>query len=76
MSKHKFRIKKFEDQKGLCYYCDKPMSFNRTKNGSPARDFATFEHLIRKDQGGKFSNDNIVLAHRKCNHKANIEWQK
>lgn len=51
------------------------MSFNRTKNGSPARDFATFEHLVRREDGGRINSENIKLAHRKCNTKRNAEDQ-
>lgn len=29
--------------------------------------YASFEHLKRKSQGGKFTRENIVLAHASCN---------
>lgn len=45
------------------------MSFNRTKTGAPARDFATFEHLKRRREGGRETSDNLVLVHRTCNRR-------
>jgi 5-methylcytosine-specific restriction endonuclease McrA len=74
--KAKFRAYLFEKQKGLCYYCDKEMTLNRKKNGQPTKTFATLEHLIRREQGGKVNSTNIVLAHYRCNLKANREWQR
>src|ERR1700735_4267822 len=70
-----WREKLYEQQSGLCHWGNGKMSLNQKKNGQPARDFATFEHLIRRQQGGPFNTDNIVLAHRKCNVLKNIEWQ-
>jgi hypothetical protein len=49
---------------------------SRTKTGAPAKNFATFEHLQRRQDGGKLNNTNIVLAHTKCNRMANIEAQR
>lgn len=73
--KNVFRKRLYDEQGGLCYYCQKRMSFNRKKTGAPARDFATFEHLVRRQQGGQVNSVNIVLAHYKCNVLKNIEWQ-
>ena len=67
----KWRQTLFDVQLGLCYYCQKPMEFVRKKNGQPSRIFPTFEHLIRKVDGGQFNSTNIVLAHYKCNIEAN-----
>ena len=73
----KFRHNLFKLQNGLCYYCNKEMSLtSRNKYGAPARNFATFEHLVRLIDGGKTNSKNVVLAHRVCNHRANIEIQK
>lgn len=52
------------------------MSFNRRKSGAPARDFATFEHVERREQGGKMDANNIALTHYRCNIRRNIEWQR
>lgn len=73
--KKAFRLKLFEAQDGLCYYCGRQMSLNRKLNGQPARDFATLEHLIRRQQGGQVNSTNIVLAHYKCNRRENAKWQ-
>lgn len=73
--RNNFRQRKFSEQGGLCCWCRKPMSYNRTKNGSPARDFATFEHLKPRKEGGQINETNIALAHRKCNAKRNAEMQ-
>lgn len=74
-NKTEFRAFLFLAQGGCCYYCGGSMSMTRKKNGGPARDFATFEHLVRRDQGGKLELGNVVLAHAKCNLKANQAWQ-
>jgi len=74
--KREWREYLFELQRGLCHYCGVEMSLTaRTKNGFPARNFATFEHLQRLVDGGKTNSHNVVLAHRKCNHRANIQTQ-
>ena len=74
--KNKFREVLFKQQEGLCFHCNQPMSLtNRKRNGQPARDFATFEHLKRRQQGGKVDSTNIVLMHYKCNRKKNREFQ-
>ena len=73
--KQRYREVKYEKQNGLCHWCGKKMSYTRRKTGAPARDFATFEHLKRKDRGGDDFGDNIVLAHYKCNIKRNHEYQ-
>lgn len=73
----KWREYLFKMQGGLCVYCAKPMSLtSRRKTGQPARNFATFEHLRRLVDGGQTNSHNVVLAHRVCNHRANIEAQR
>ena len=74
--KNKFRMQLFEKQNGNCYYCNKLMSFNRKQRGTPSKDFATFEHLKRKSEGGKVNSLNIVLVHYKCNLRKNSIDQK
>lgn len=75
--KKQWRQVLFDKQNGLCHYCKKPMSLtSRTMKGAPARNFATFEHLRRLIDGGKTNSHNVVLAHRVCNHLANIEMQR
>lgn len=74
-AKTNFRLLLFVAQAGCCIWCGQSMSFNRRKSGAPARDFATFEHLERRADGGKMNAHNIVLAHYKCNIKRNHEHQ-
>jgi 5-methylcytosine-specific restriction endonuclease McrA len=75
--KHQWRAYLFDQQSGLCHYCREPMSLTaRRKNGSPARNFATFEHLKRREDGGKTNSENVVLVHRACNAKANTVAQR
>lgn len=75
-AKHNFRLLLYLVQQGCCVWCGQIMSFGRKKGGAPARDFATFEHIDRREQGGKMSASNIVLACYKCNIRRNAEWQK
>lgn len=67
------RQRKFEKQGGLCYWCKSAMTleFGQPKaNGNPGlpRNFATFEHLQRKRDGGAGKPHNVVLACLKCNN--------
>jgi hypothetical protein len=59
----KVRKQLFEKQKGLCHWCQKPMVMDNKGGG-----FASFEHLLPRSHGGRFTPDNIVLAHKTCNH--------
>src|SRR6266853_3475269 len=70
--KHKFRKYLYELQQGLCHYCKGKMTLNKRKNGQPGRTFATFEHLIRVQDGGKTNSTNTVLACRRCNNMREI----
>ena len=69
--KQRWRDYFFEKQKGLCYYCGEPMEYVRRTNGQPGRTYPTIEHLKRLADGGKSTEDNMVLAHYRCNSKAN-----
>lgn len=76
IKKQEWRERLFKEQDGFCFYCHRKMSLvNRRKTGQPAKNFATFEHLERRADGGRFNSDNIVLVHRICNAKANIKAQ-
>lgn len=68
----------FKEQLGCCIYCDKPMwlndpeSFSRQHHLTPkqAKQLqCTGEHLSRHSARGKASRENIVAAHKFCNHK-------
>ena len=68
--KHGRRRRKFEHQKGLCHWCKKPMTLEGAVSGrKPPRNYATFEHLQRRRDGGAGKPGNIVLACSYCNNK-------
>jgi len=58
----------FEDQYGLCWLCHMPMHM---EYNYPYFDdhYATFDHLIRKRDGGTRHSNNVLLAHMKCNNE-------
>lgn len=63
-----------QDQ-GKCFYCKEQMNIEYDHKQQPKnKKFATFEHLIRKEQGGGFTDTNIVLACLGCNLKKNQEY--
>lgn len=68
------RRRKFERQRGFCHWCKKPMTLEFGKqpkaNGNPSipANFATFEHLQRRRDGGAGKPFNVVLACRRCNN--------
>jgi hypothetical protein len=57
----------FAKQGGKCHWCQKPMTMHNP-TGRPTGAFASFEHLLPRSLGGRFTADNIVLAHKTCNH--------
>lgn len=70
------RLRAFEDQGGLCYYCLLPMyEFRREEfaklHGLTMVQAASLkssaEHLTAQRDGGPSSRDNIVAACRHCN---------
>ena len=70
--------KAFKEQSGRCIYYDKPMwlhdpeQFSQRYHLTPKQAQllqCTGEHLFRHSAGGKASRENIVAAHRFCNHK-------
>ena len=76
-ARRRLRSYLFNQQDGLCYYCGKKMSLtNRRPDGNPAGDFATFEHIKRRADGGTNSAGNVVLAHARCNLRKNREDQR
>lgn len=58
-----------EEQGGLCHWCSRP--FGQVPDGEedtrPAAWLATYEHVIRFEDGGLDGPPNLVAAHRKCN---------
>jgi 5-methylcytosine-specific restriction endonuclease McrA len=58
----------FEQQGGLCYYCERPMRVVKTEPGERMPDdAATREHKVPKKKGGRSNGNNIVLACYRCN---------
>jgi 5-methylcytosine-specific restriction endonuclease McrA len=55
----------YKQQKGLCWICGEKMAISPGAYNSPK--FATFDHLVPKAHGGKNAQENLKLAHRKCN---------
>lgn len=55
-------VQMFNEQAGLCAYCEKPMSLY--KQGD---DFATRDHVKPKRLGGRSGRDNEVAACFECN---------
>jgi hypothetical protein len=65
---HERRARKFKKQNGICHWCKGPMTLERGTSGRPVRNFATFEHLQRRRDGGNGKHFNVVLACYSCNH--------
>ena len=72
----KLRLKAFQKQSGLCYYCESRMwlkNLERFANqhaiskSAAARFQCTAEHLVARCDGGSNKNDNIVAACIFCN---------
>lgn len=68
------RQRYFDQQDGLCYYCDQPMRLIHPEEGETAPDdMATLEHIVPKIELPKFGfphhppPPNVVLACWKCN---------
>lgn len=53
-------------QRGKCYWCGEQMILRGDSTGA---DYATWEHLIPRSQGGNGLEENTVLAHRRCNQE-------
>ena len=72
INKKEIRLQLYEHQDSKCYYCEGRMTLNKKRNGQPGKTFATFEHVERKQDGGKFNEANTVLACRRCNNMREI----
>lgn len=64
-TRDRWRQEMWQDQRGLCHWCRKPMSRSVPDNHP---DFPTFEHLIPTASGGTSRRSNLALAHRGCNN--------
>lgn len=59
------RAKLFKQQRGKCHWCAGPMTLERSLVAK--QDYATFEHLTPRSEGGSSDDCNVVLVHHKCN---------
>lgn len=71
----------FDEQDGLCFYCDRKCWLPWEGGGGPGREpglMATREHLIRTADGGNNTAENIAMACFYCNsrrgQRAPEEW--
>lgn len=62
-----FRFRKYL-QNPFCYWCGEWMLV--FCEHATLEDLATIEHVIPKRCGGTDKNDNLELAHKRCNKKA------
>lgn len=73
------RVEMFEEDP-LCFWCRKAMVLdpktNITCSGKEKGNdlYASFEHLKPRSLGGRFTRDNIRLAHAGCNRKRHTKW--
>lgn len=62
------RCRLYLEQDGICFYCQRPMSFYK-----PARDpfgrRVTVDHLTPRSKGGRYGYDNEVAACHRCNNR-------
>lgn len=56
-------------QKGICKFCNKPMSLDKGRH-----NFATIDHVIPKSKGGPNARWNLALGCRKCNYEKKDTW--
>jgi 5-methylcytosine-specific restriction endonuclease McrA len=66
-SRQERRRRLYEKQAGRCHWCAKMMTLEQRRYLQ--KDYATFEHLKPRCQGGKSNYDNVVLACYRCNAK-------
>lgn len=59
----RLRDSAFRRQRGFCWWCNKPMS----QGIENIPDACSGDHLIRRVDGGRTEEGNIVAACRKCN---------
>ncbi len=67
LRRFRHNICQWTNQKGLCYYCQIPMTIAHPKTQPGSRD-TTLEHLNPICLNGKDDESNIVLACSKCNN--------
>lgn len=65
--KRNTRLKLFERQGGLCFYCGRDLRMTTAGMTEQGDDLATFDHIIPRVHGGLHAN-NLVLACYACNY--------
>lgn len=68
---HNIRTRLFKEQRGLCYYCARPMALLKLgeKDRAPS-NLATLDHIIPLAKGGaRGPTINCVCACKKCNNE-------
>jgi hypothetical protein len=65
----------WEEQKGKCCICFKPMEPYKRQN-TPHPQAATIEHLIPRRENGPNTVGNVRLAHAWCNHALGGLWMQ
>lgn len=63
----RLRKRMWKAQKGLCHLCGEVMAISKTRSDEDS--YATFDHLLPRSKGGTGAQENIKLAHKRCNVK-------
>lgn len=63
------RDEAYDEQGGLCYYCNKPMANPKSQGETTNPMRCSAEHLNQVRNGGKARKGNIVAAHQRCNQE-------
>lgn len=64
----KKRTRLFFEQKGLCFYCSRPMLLAKIPEGMrQPPHLATLDHIVPHSAGGTIANNNTVAACAACN---------
>ena len=59
----------FEKQQGKCCLHGCQMTLDKGINGRPPKNYASFEHLKRRYEGGDNRRSNIALSCMRCNSR-------
>lgn len=70
--KRRRRSNKFRQQHGLCHWCNRLMVLSVARGAATPDNYATFEHIVRRREGGAGLPGNVVLACYLCNNSR--EW--
>jgi len=64
--RREYRKRLYAIQRGLCALCNQPM-LPVEFTGAVKPDAATFDHILAKSKGGRWTPSNLRLAHKRCN---------